>query len=75
MRESGIARVQLGINRLSDTSRPLSDDEKNQLLRNMPLLSKMVALFCQHANFDGLRASLPGGLSLHPLKAMKLIKG
>lgn len=38
---------------------PVAAPEKNQLLRSLPILAKLVSLFCQYADFDGLRESSP----------------
>lgn len=57
------AKLQQGVEKLTDEEKPITAELRTlrtQLLRSMPVLARLVALFCQFGNFDRLRASSPG---------------
>lgn len=57
-------KLQEGVERLTNEEQPVTPEQKTALLRSMPVLARLVSLFCQFGDFDGLRESSPGRLAL-----------
>lgn len=55
-------KLQQGVDALTNKEKPPSAEQKAVLLRNMPILARLVSLFCQFGEFDSLRESSPGTL-------------
>jgi hypothetical protein len=53
-------KLQKGVEQLTNEDTPLTADQKALLLRNMPILARLVSLFCQFGQFDKLREMSPG---------------